>query len=189
MNRVHRVMKEHGLLVTNEQRLRANRSKPRAHRPNHYGGIAMTEIKIFLWGWLYLCIVLDWCTTEIIGYPLSMTDDWLDALAAAVNNRSPQGIRETLKDQQLFLLSDNGCQPTSQRFMMNCSVLGVTQICTTMTPRRYFETFNGHIKEPYPTLKLLAKVGHYIKRGSIHLGRVTLSRLSRKVSVYCLFVY
>jgi len=65
----------------------------------------------------------------------SKTDDWLDALEAAVNNRYPQGIRETLKDQQLFLLSDNGCQPTSRRFMMNCSALGVTQICTTMTPR------------------------------------------------------
>lgn len=29
------------------------------------------------------------------------------------------------------LISDNGCQPTSQRFMMNCSILGIKQIFTT----------------------------------------------------------
>lgn len=138
INRVHRVMKEHNLLVTKQQRLRAKRGpirpKPQSHRPNHYWGIDMTKIKIFPWGWLYLCIVLDWCTKEIIGYSLSIrskTDDWLDAVEAAVNNRFPQGIRNTLKDQQLFLLSDNGCQPTSQRFMMSCSLLGITQIFTT----------------------------------------------------------
>jgi len=79
-------------------------------------------------------IVLDWCTKEIIGYSLSMrskTDDWLDAVEAAVTNRFPEGIREALKNQQLFLLSDNGCQSTSQRFMMNCSLLGIAQIFTT----------------------------------------------------------
>jgi len=32
---------------------------------------------------------------------------------------------------QIFLISDNGCQPTSQRFMMNCSLLGIKQIFTT----------------------------------------------------------
>lgn len=40
INRVHRIMKEHNLLVTKQQRLRAKRGpirpKPRAHRPNHY---------------------------------------------------------------------------------------------------------------------------------------------------------
>jgi putative transposase len=61
----------------------------------------------------------------------SKTDDWLDALESAVNNRFPEGIREALNGQELFLLSDNGCQPTSQRFMMNCSLLGVKQIFTT----------------------------------------------------------
>ena len=48
----------------------------------------------------------------------------------AVNHRFPNGIRNTLKEQ-LFIVSDNGCQPTSQRFMMNCSILGIKQIFTT----------------------------------------------------------
>lgn len=46
-------------------------------------------------------------------------------LNRAVNSRFPQGIKDTLK-QELFLISDNGCQPTSQRFMQSCSTLGLT---------------------------------------------------------------
>ncbi len=138
INRIYRVMKEHQVIVTKQQRLRARRgptrNKPRSHQPNHFWGIDMTKIKIAPWGWLYLCIVLDWCTKEIVGYSLSIqskTDDWLSAVEMAVNSRFPNGIRETLKDRSLFLISDKGCQPTSQRFMMNCSILGIKQIFTT----------------------------------------------------------
>ena len=50
INRVYRVMKEHQLIVTKLQRLRARRgplrSKPRSHRPDHFWGIDMTKIKI-----------------------------------------------------------------------------------------------------------------------------------------------
>ncbi|MDE2010359.1 MAG: IS3 family transposase [Candidatus Omnitrophica bacterium] len=70
INRIYRVMKEQNLIVTKNQRLLARRgpmrSKPRSHKPNHFWGIDMTKIKIAPWGWLYLCIVLDWCTKEII---------------------------------------------------------------------------------------------------------------------------
>jgi transposase InsO family protein len=131
-------MKEHGMLVTPQVRRRAKRGpikpKPVASRPNQFWGIDMTKIKIAPWGWLYLCLVLDWYTKEIVGYSLglqSKTNDWLDALEMAVNNRFPRGIRESVKKQQLFLISDNGCQPTSQRFMMSCSLLGLKQIFTT----------------------------------------------------------
>lgn len=135
--RVYRLLKEHNLIVTPQTRLKAKRGpfkpKPVADRPNQFWGIDMTKIKLASWGWLYLCIVLDWYTKEIVGYSLSLrskTDDWLDALEMAVNNRFPNGIQADLKEQ-LFLISDNGCQPTSQRFMMNTSILGVKQIFTT----------------------------------------------------------
>ena len=137
-NCVQRLMQENALTAKPNDRLKAKRGnlrrKPRATRPNQFWGIDMTKIKIALWGWLYLCIVLDWCTKEIVGYSLSIqskTDDWLSAIEVAVNNRFPNGIREHLKDQSLFLISDNGCQPTSQRFMMSCSLLGIKQIFTT----------------------------------------------------------
>lgn len=135
--RVYRIMKEHAFLVTKNMRLKAKRSpirpKPHAERPNHFWGIDMTKIRMATWGWLYLVVVLDWYTKEIVGFSLglqSKTDDWLVALNRAVNSRFPQGIKESLKDQ-LFLISDNGCQPTSQRFMQNCSILGLKQIFTT----------------------------------------------------------
>lgn len=40
INRIYRVMKEHNLIVTKQQRLRARRgpmrAKPRSHQPNHF---------------------------------------------------------------------------------------------------------------------------------------------------------
>lgn len=135
--RIHRLMKEHGLLVTPEVRNKAKRGpfrpKPKAQYPNHIWGIDMTKVKLANWGWLYLVIILDWYTKEIIGYRLdwrSRTQEWLAALELAVNRRFPRGIRDSLQ-QELFLVSDNGCQPTSERFMECCATLGLKQIFTT----------------------------------------------------------
>jgi len=55
----------------------------------------------------------------------SKTRDWLDALGKAVNQQFPQGVREK---EQLFLVSDNGSQPTSVGFMAACNVLEIKQI-------------------------------------------------------------
>jgi transposase InsO family protein len=136
-NCVQRLMQENDLTVKPNDRLKAKRGnlrrKPRADRPNQFWGIDMTKIKLHSWGWFYLTIVLDWYTKEIIGYSLSIqskTDDWLDALEMAINNRFPNGIKDTVKEQ-LHLISDNGCQPTSGRFMLNCSLAGIKQIFTT----------------------------------------------------------
>ena len=73
-NRVYRLMKEHHLLVSKNMRLKAKRgplrSKPRAIVPNEYWGTDMTKVKIQGWGWIYVHLVLDWYTKEIIGRPL-----------------------------------------------------------------------------------------------------------------------
>lgn len=161
--RVYRLMKENSLIVTTEVRNKAKRGplrpKPHAEYPNHFWGIDMTKIRMNTWGWLYLTIVLDWHTKEIVGHSLSMqskTEDWLDALGIAVNNRFPFGIREAIKEQTLFLISDNGCQPTSQRFMMSCSLLGIKQIFTTWSnpkgnsdTERVMRTIKEDIVWPY----------------------------------------
>jgi transposase InsO family protein len=133
--RVYRVMKENGLLVQPNWRLKAkrdnqdNRSKPRATRPNQFWGIDMTKVMIETFGWLYLVVVLDWYTKKIISYSIgthSKTTDWLDAVDMACNRQFPQGILR--KDQELFLISDNGSQPTAERFMKACSVMEIKQI-------------------------------------------------------------
>mgnify|MGYP001219419675 CR=1 FL=1 len=67
-NRVYRLMKEHQLLVSKNHRLRAKRtstrSKPRATHPNQYWGMDMTKIKLNGWGWVYVHVVLHWCSKE-----------------------------------------------------------------------------------------------------------------------------
>ena len=131
-------MKEHNLLVKPNLRLRAkrdnqlNRSKPRASRPNEYWGTDMTKVMIPAFGWLYLVIVLDWYTKKIVGYSLSShskTDDWLNALNNGCNNQFPEGVLS--KQDNLYLISDNGSQPTSKRDMEACSVLEIKQIFTS----------------------------------------------------------
>lgn len=135
-NRIHRLMKENDLLVTPDFKLKAkrysNRKKPRAKVPNQIWGTDMTKIMLPGWGWVYLHIVLDWHTKEIIGYTLSATSkssDWLDALHLAVNRRFPSGIDQ--KRGKPKLVTDNGSQPTSKSFMQACAHLKIKQIFTT----------------------------------------------------------
>lgn len=133
--RIYRIMKEHTLLVKKNTKLKAirdnqnNRSKPKATRPNQFWGIDMTKVMISGYGWTYLVIVLDWCTKKIVGYHISTrskTADWLIALNDACNNNFPEGIAS--KQEPLYLVSDNGSQPTSQKFMQACSLLEIKQI-------------------------------------------------------------
>lgn len=133
--RIYRIMKEHNLLVRKNQRLKAkrdnqfNRNKPKASRPNQFWGTDMTKVMISGFGWLYLVVVLDWHTKKLAGYSISThsrTQDWLDALDQACNNQFPRGILS--KEQDLYLVSDNGSQPTSNKFMQACSVIEIKQI-------------------------------------------------------------
>ncbi len=133
--RIYRIIKEHNLLVTPNLRLKAkrvkqaNKNKPRANRPNQFWGIDMTKVMIASFGWLYLVIILDWFTKKIVGYSISShsrTEDWLDALNNACNNQFPDGILS--KPEDLYLVSDNGSQPTSKKYMEVSSVLEINQI-------------------------------------------------------------
>lgn len=133
--RIYRLLQEHRLLAQQTRRLRATRtptrSKPRAQRPNELWGIDMTKILVPSWGWVYLPVVLDWASKKIVGYELSLqskTTDWLTALRRAVNVQFPSGIRES---GALRLVSDNGCQPTSESFLRECRALHIQQIFTS----------------------------------------------------------
>ena len=133
--RIYRLMKKYNLLIKKNIQLKACRtplpSKPKPQKPNEIWGIDMTKIKITSWGWLYLVIVIDWFTKKIVGYDLSIqskSKDWQNALNKAINKQFPQGIR---KRKNLSLVSDNGCQPTSESFMRTCNILGIKQIFTS----------------------------------------------------------
>jgi len=92
----------------------------------------MTKVKVGSFGWINIHIVLDWYTKEIIGHSFSFqskTKDWLEGLNLAVNTRFPTGILDASSKPKL--ITDNGCQPTSERFMKTCSELEIKQLFTT----------------------------------------------------------
>lgn len=119
-------MKENNLLVTPNLRLKAkrdnqpNKNKLRVTRPNQFWGIDITKVTIPSFGWLCIVVVLDRYAKKIV---------WFDALNMAYNNEFPYGI--VSKKQDLHLISDNGSQPTSQKFMAACLLLGIRQIFTS----------------------------------------------------------
>jgi transposase InsO family protein len=132
--RVLRLLRQHALLVQPNPRLRASRtpttSKPRPTRPNEWWGIDMTKVVVESFGWVYVVVVLDWYTKKFIGYHIGLqatTAHWLAALDMAVNRQFPQGI----EGHPLHLMSDNGCQPTSVRFLATCGTLGIQQAFTS----------------------------------------------------------
>ena len=134
--RVYRLMKLHGLTVPRNRKLLAKRtpttSKPRTFQPNTIWGMDMTKILIPSYGWVYLHVVLDWGSKKIVGWNLcksSKTSDWLDALHMGLNQQFPEGIRN--KPYQLMLVTDNGCQPTSQKFDFECRKLMIDHIFTS----------------------------------------------------------
>ena len=134
-NRVHRVMKEANLLVNKNTLRRAKRtvfrSKPRASKLNESWGMDMTKI-LFPSGWHYLHVIKVWYNKAIIGWHFSLTstiDDWLCTLHKAVNRYYPNGIQaSTMKP---LLITDNGSQPTSTKFISTCALLGIQQIFTS----------------------------------------------------------
>lgn len=133
--RIYRIMKEHNLLVSPNLRLKAkrdnqsNKNKPKAAKLNQFWGTDMTKVLIPCFGWLYLVIILDWFSKKIVGYSISersRTEDWLDALSSACDNQFPSGVLS--KQDELYIISDNGSQPTSKKYMQACSVMEIKQI-------------------------------------------------------------
>jgi transposase InsO family protein len=132
--RVFRLMQKHELLVKPNMRIKAirtpSRSKPKPDRPNQWWGIDMTKVMINGFGWMYLVIVLDWYSKKIVGYYSGLecrSKHWLEALDMAFNRQFPDGIR----GNRLFLMSDNGSQPTSVSFMKTCGALDINQAFTS----------------------------------------------------------
>ncbi len=133
--RVYRLLRENGLLVSGNEKLKARRaasgSKPRPNKPNNWWGVDMRKV-LTREGWAYLVVVNDWFTKKILGVFVadrSRASDWLAAVNRAVCRQYPEGILET-ENPELNLMSDNGSQPTSLTFMRECRALGIKQAFT-----------------------------------------------------------
>jgi len=132
--RVLRIMREKSLLVKRNEKIKAKRSnyrpKPKPTKPNEWWGIDMTKVMVEGFGWIYIVLVLDWFTKEVVGHHIgleSRAKHWLMALEMGVEKKFPDGVR----GKGLNLMSDNGCQPTSLRFMKTCGTLDVHQAFTS----------------------------------------------------------
>lgn len=111
---VYRLIKEHGLLVTANTRLKAKRTptgtKPRPTQPNEWWGTDMTKVLVQNFDWVYIVFVVDWYSKKIAGYYMGTqcrAKHWLMALNMAANRQFPDGIRGA----GVNLMSDNGSQP------------------------------------------------------------------------------
>lgn len=156
-NRVHRLMKKHSLLVE-VKRYKAKRTvtrdKPRADRINQFWGTDMTKFYVQSTGWVYLVVVIDWYTKKIIGYSVglrSKTEDWIKAIDNAIITACPKGARE----YGISLISDNGSQPTSNKYENVLKLLHIDHITTSYNnpkgnadTERFMRTFKEEIIYP-----------------------------------------
>jgi len=147
-------MKENGLLikVKHKKACRTIQKKIKPNRHREILGIDMTKILTRDAGWVYyVVVVIDWYTREILGSEISLrcrTEEWLKALNKALNNGYPKGVR----GKEVKLVSDNGSQPTSRKFLKECKVLGMKQIFTSYNnpkgnanTERYFRIYKEEV--------------------------------------------
>jgi putative transposase len=131
--RVHRIMKENKLTIQQRAALKATRTiraKPKAEKPNQFWGIDMTKTWVQGFGWVYIVLVLDWYTKQIVGHfagGYCRSQEWQQALELGILKKLPVGSLSA----GLKLVSDNGCQPSSIAFQKACKLLDVEQIYTS----------------------------------------------------------
>lgn len=132
--RVYRVMNERDLLCPKKSKRtlaeREPKRKPKASRPRELWGTDMTKIRLEDGSWAYIVIVLDWFSKKLVGLDVSgqsRSEDWLRALNEAANTE----FREGIKGSNIKLISDNGCQPTSNAFHKYCCHTGIEQVFTS----------------------------------------------------------
>lgn len=128
-------MQSNRLLLSKENRniaTRSKKSKPVARLPNEWWGIDMTKVKLSYVGYVYITVIIDWFSKKLVGYHIGLQStaaDWCSALDMAVRTQFPLGIRSY--QNNLSIMSDNGCQPTSRRFKEDCKALGINLAFTS----------------------------------------------------------
>lgn len=130
--RVYRLMQESGRLLKKKRRKpkRVYRSKPAPERPGQIWGIDMSKFFTLRQGWANMVVVLDWWSRKIVAAEVdksAKTELWLKALEGAVFREFPEGV----SGRGLSLVSDNGSQPTSRKFMEAARLLNIKQIFTS----------------------------------------------------------
>ena len=100
--------------------------KVNATQLNTHWQIDMTSFQLSSLLPLFLVVVIDCCSREIVGYTLDnrcRAKEWIAALRRALEAR---GITDKDKAKKLTVRSDNGAQPCSKAFVEYLGTAGVT---------------------------------------------------------------
>ena len=125
---VRRIMHEHGF---SQKKLRFKPARPPhvekmvAKRPNQAWQIDMTSFQLSDLTPLFLVMVIDCFTREIVGWTLDRrcrASEWVSALRLALEKR---GLTSKEACGRLTLRSDNGSQPCSKAFVEYLGKTGV----------------------------------------------------------------
>jgi putative transposase len=148
--RVQRIMREQNLILKPKKKRAGRESKhrkPIPDRPHQWWGIDMSKFMVENIGWIYIVAIIDWFSRKVVGYAVDRncrTELWIQALEQAVLEEFPNGSRQ----QHLFLMSDNGSQPTSQKFRSVAQRLEIQPTYTAYSnpkgnanTERWFRTF------------------------------------------------
>ena len=117
---VLRIMREQGLTQPKVWRrpMRPKRvEKMRPQAPNQGWQIDMTSFQLAGLRTLFLVVIIDCCTRQIMGWTLSnrcRAKEWTAAVRQALE---AAGIDDKEKAKGLTLRSDNGAQPCSKKFV------------------------------------------------------------------------
>lgn len=152
LKRVNRLMRKLGLTQSRIKNRRIVQMKDRPEHPtepNQVWEMDMTKTYLNGYGWLYIMAIIDRFDRSIVGCEInsrSRTVEWLSAFDKAVKNRFPDGSRDQGK---LVLQVDNGCQPTSKKFIEAVKLCDVDLIYSAYATPEH----NAHIERFFRTLK------------------------------------
>ena len=125
---VNRIMRNEGLSRPKIWRrpLRPKRvEKMSSGQPNHAWQMDMTSFQLSDLTALYLVVVIDCYTRQIVGWALDRrcrASEWVSALRIALETR---GLTSRERCRSLTLRCDNGTQPCSKKFVEFLGTVGV----------------------------------------------------------------
>lgn len=121
--RAQRVMRAHKLLQPTRSLDRRRRPGYfRVRRPDELWHMDMTKVWTAAHGWVYLHVIVDCCTREVVGWTVDVRTRSEEAIACVEGALLGRDVRPGV----LVLGTDNGSQFTSRDFRKHLSARGVT---------------------------------------------------------------
>ena len=126
--RVYRCMREMGLTRPRvwhrpQRPRRVERMRP--ERPNQAWQVDMTSFQLASLQGLFLVVIIDCFTRQIVGWTLERrcrAGEWIAAVRQALEGR---GLAAERLEGSLVLRSDNGAQPCAKRFLGYLGKMGI----------------------------------------------------------------